>query len=99
MDVRALTEDQEREVQDLMADFGIDRFAALAALGLLPGDILGDGDLYRIRPLTDLERRLLGLEGDIDHAARAEPRSRSTVENGERSDGLVAQRARRAGDD
>lgn len=62
-DVRALTDDEEREIRKLMAECGIDRFAALAALALLPGEIYGDGgDLYRIRPLTDDERRLLGLD-------------------------------------
>jgi hypothetical protein len=61
MDDIVITEEMEREIRELMADFNSTRYVALAILGLLPGDVSGDGDLYELRPLTDDERRRLGL--------------------------------------
>lgn len=57
-----IDETVEREIHALKHDLGISRYAALAVLGLLPGDVFGDGDLLRVRPLTDDERVELGLE-------------------------------------
>jgi hypothetical protein len=85
-EVRPLTEDQEREIQELMAESGIDRFAALAALALLPGEIYGDGgDLYCIRPLTDDERRLLGLDLEPAETGSREQAAETRDEGGTRT--------------
>ena len=85
-EVRPLTEDQEREIQELMAESGIDRFAALAALALLPVKIYGDGgDLYCIRPLTDDERRLLGLDLEPAETGKTEQAAETGDEGGTRT--------------
>ena len=98
MDELVITEETERQIQGLMADFGTTRFVALAMLGMLPGDIRGDGDLFEIRPLTDDERRCLGL-GPESEDLPAGHRFRRTDE----PDGLAApvsgRPLRSAGDD
>ena len=61
LDELVITVETELQIQELVAEFGTTRYVALAMLGLLPGKIRGDGDLFELRPLTDDERRRLGL--------------------------------------
>jgi hypothetical protein len=85
MDELVISEETERQIQELMADFGTTRYVALAMLGMLPGEVHGDGDLFQVRPLTDDERRRLGLGPESDDLPVGHP-SRRTDE----PDDLVA---------
>jgi hypothetical protein len=77
MDDLVISAETERQIQEIMADFGTTRYVALAMLGMLPGNIRGDGDLFELRPLTADERRQLGL-GPESEDLPARHRSRRT---------------------
>lgn len=49
------------EIQAVMDELGIDHEAALVVLGLRVGEVFNDGGLASVRPLSDVERRRLGL--------------------------------------
>ena len=77
MDDLVISAETERRIQELMAEFGTTRYVALAMLGMLPGEVRGDGDLFELRPLTDDERRRFGL-GPESEDLPAGHRSRRT---------------------
>lgn len=51
----------EQEVEHVMREQGVDRAEAITLVALRHGEILGDGDLLCIQPMTPERRRRLGL--------------------------------------
>jgi hypothetical protein len=86
MDDVVVTEEMEREIADLMTDFGFEREVAMTVLELVsPPEAFGDGDLVCLHPLTDEQRRRLGLGRDPDEVM-AEQRARQAREAAEAAD-------------
>lgn len=54
----------ERDIEQLMTDFGMDRLAAMVSLGLHPGWALSGSDVVSVRPMTDEQLRAIGLGRD-----------------------------------
>jgi hypothetical protein len=50
----------EQEIEALVRDQGVDPAEAAAIVGLRHGELLGDGDLLCIHPLTEEQRRRYG---------------------------------------
>jgi hypothetical protein len=58
---RGTVDQREAEIQAVMDELGLDRDAALIVLGLRIGEVFNDGGLASVRPLSEEERRRLGL--------------------------------------
>lgn len=75
-----IAEEIEREIASLVTGLGIEREVAMMILGLVPPpEVFGDGDLVCLHPLTDEQRRRLGLGRDPENVM-AEQRARQARE-------------------
>ena len=79
MDHSLECQDVEREIERLMTERGVDRVEAILILGNRSGEVFGDGDLICLQPLTDAQRRRLGLGRDFREVL-AEQRAREARE-------------------
>ena len=70
----------EQEIQTIMRNQNVDREEAATIVGLRRGELLGDGDILFMRPLTGEQRRLLGLGRSI-HEVIAEARARRIADS------------------
>ncbi len=62
----------DQEIETVMSERGVDRDEAATIVGLRRGELLGDGDILFMRPLTDEQRRRLGLGRSIHDVVAAD---------------------------
>jgi hypothetical protein len=78
MDGVSLSEDNERQLHEVMTDLGLTRDEAMIVIGLAPGHHVSD-DVVSLYPLSEAERKRLGLGRDLAEVM-AEQRARQARE-------------------
>jgi hypothetical protein len=74
MDRMTTVDEIEQEIDTVMREQGVDRIEAQTIVGLRRGEFLSD-DILVLRPLSDKQRRWLGLGRSI-HEVVAEARAK-----------------------
>jgi hypothetical protein len=82
MDGLGITQDVERQIEEVMTDLGLTRDEALIVLGHASGYALGNSDIVCIHSLTAEQWRRLGLGRDFREVL-AEQRAREAREAGQ----------------
>jgi hypothetical protein len=72
-----MTDEIEEEIATVMREQGVDRIEAQTIVGTRRGELHGDNDILFIHPLTEEQRRWLGLGRSIHEVVAEESAQRN----------------------